>query len=339
MRIPAVLLCLLTLSACSSGEIIAENPASSSAMSWSKATSSSRPPDIIEAYPSTLSVEHFSQMTLSGTDLTLTRVLERAPTYVRHHITYRSNGVLVSGILNIPTGEGPHKLLMLNHGFIDPAVYTNGRGLRREQDYLARQGFAVLHSDYRGHAESDDWDRRNYRVYDNTLAYAMDVANAILAVRNSNLTNIDADSVGMLGHSMGGGVAQMIAVGKADLVDAVVLYAPIHGEAWKNFMRWRNDGPEGAPTLAAHGTFDAASDFWNGLSQKQYYDRITAPVLLFQGTKDDSVPKEWADEMHVQMTEAGVDATYVIYEGEGHEFGPKWSDFMQKSAAFFEEHL
>ena len=293
---------------------------------------------MIEAYPSTLSVEHFSQMTLSGTHLTLTRVLETHDAYVRHHITYRSNGVLVSGILNIPNGDGPHTLLILNHGFIDPSVYTNGRGLRREQDYLARQGFAVLHSDYRHHAQSDKADQ-NYRIYDNTLAYAIDVANAILAVRNSTLTNIDASSVGMLGHSMGGGIAQMIAVGKPDLVDVVVLYAPIHGEAWKNFTRWRDDGPEGKPTLEAHGTPNEAPDFWSGLSQKNYYDRMTSPVLLFQGTNDKDVPREWADEIHALMTDAGVNATYIIYEGEGHEFGPKWSDFMQKSAAFFREHL
>jgi hypothetical protein len=28
--------------------------------------------------------------------------------------------------------------VILNHGYIDPAIYTNGRGLKREQDYLAR---------------------------------------------------------------------------------------------------------------------------------------------------------------------------------------------------------
>ena len=44
---------------------------------------------------------------------------------------------------------------MLNHGYIEPSVYVTGQGLMREQDYLARAGFVVLHTDYRGHAGSD----------------------------------------------------------------------------------------------------------------------------------------------------------------------------------------
>jgi uncharacterized protein len=58
--------------------------------------------------------------------------------------------------MNIPIRKGKYPLVILNHGYIDPAVYTLGRGLKREQDFLARNGFAVLHTDYRNHAFSDD---------------------------------------------------------------------------------------------------------------------------------------------------------------------------------------
>ncbi|GAA3803846.1 hypothetical protein GCM10023083_43720 [Streptomyces phyllanthi] len=34
----------------------------------------------------------------------------------------------------------------LAHGYVDPAVYTTGRGPAREQP--ARNGYAVLHTDY-----------------------------------------------------------------------------------------------------------------------------------------------------------------------------------------------
>ena len=45
--------------------------------------------------------------------------------------------------------------MVLNHGYIEPSVYVTGQGLMREQDYLARAGFVVLHTDYRGYADSD----------------------------------------------------------------------------------------------------------------------------------------------------------------------------------------
>lgn len=40
--------------------------------------------------------------------------------------------------MNIPKGDGSYPLVILNHGHIDTDIYTLGRGLKREQDYLAR---------------------------------------------------------------------------------------------------------------------------------------------------------------------------------------------------------
>ena len=52
---------------------------------------------------------------------------------------------------------------MLNHGYIEPSIYVTGQGLAREQDALARAGFVVLHTDYRGHAASDPVPRSTAR--------------------------------------------------------------------------------------------------------------------------------------------------------------------------------
>ena len=55
-------------------------------------------------------------------------------------------------MLLVPTGKGPFPGIVLNHGYIEPSIYVTGQGLAREQDWLARAGFVVLHTDYRGHA-------------------------------------------------------------------------------------------------------------------------------------------------------------------------------------------
>src|SRR3989338_1908776 len=90
-----------------------------------------------------LSLPSFATQEFMGSDLTIGSVLAQTNTYTRYYMTYKSGGLTISGIINIPHGDGPFPVLFLNHGFIDPAVYTNGRGLKREQDYLAQRGYIV----------------------------------------------------------------------------------------------------------------------------------------------------------------------------------------------------
>jgi len=277
-------------------------------------------------------------MRLSGTGLTLVKVLERNSVYTRHEIRYQSNGLTISGILNIPNGDGPYPVLVFNHGFIDPSVYTLGRGLKREQDYMARQGFAVLHTDYRGHAASDP--RPNpERLYEGNLEYAIDSVNAILALQAAKLPQIDASRVGMLGHSLGGGVTLAILTAHPELVDAAVLYAPVHADVWQNFLRWRDNGPEGDATREAFGSKEESPEFWAQLSPQTFLEDVTAPVMLFHGDRDKDVPKPWSDDLATRLTDLGKAIEYVEYTGEGHEFGPQWGDFMRKAAEFYRENL
>lgn len=292
----------------------------------------------LEQVPSELSIDHLSRMRLEGTDLTLEKILIDNAAYVQHAISYRSNGLKISGILNIPKGEGPFPLLIFNHGYIAPSAYTRGRGLRREQDYMAKHGFAVLHTDYRGHGHSDPSpDTRE--IYDAGFEYAMDSMNAVLAVRAAALPSIDARRVGMLGHSLGGGVTLNVLTSHPGLVSAAVLYAPVHSDAWENFVRWRKKRPEGDRTIAAIGPREQNPAAWDALSSLSRLEAITAPVLLFHGTADGDVPIAWSDFLHDQLTKLGKDTTYVTYDGEGHEYVRKWPEFMKESATFFRRHL
>ena len=292
----------------------------------------------LETLPSTLSIPHFREMRLQGTGLTLGDVLDRNDAYTRYAITYRSNGLLITGILNIPEGEGPYPLVILNHGYIARSVYTQGRGLKREQDYLARHGFAVLHTDYRGHAGSDE-SPMTENVYDGNLEYAMDSANAILAVRAAALPQVDATRVGMLGHSLGGGVTLAILTGRPELVSAAVLYAPVHADVWENFSRWRHERSPDDRTIEVFGTREEHPEIWDALSPQTFLSEIEVPILLFQGDRDQDVPKAWSDHLSASLREEERDIEYIEYPNEAHEFGPEWTDFMERTVAFLQEHL
>lgn len=304
------------------------------------ATETPTPTPAPEPHP--VSLPALMRQQYDGADLRLGEVLETADTYTRYAVTYRGSGLTISGILNLPDGAGPFPVLVLAHGYIDPEVYTTGRGLRREQDYLARQGYAVLHTDYRNHAGSDDDPENEVRL---RLGYTEDVVNAVLAVKAAGATipQLDGERVGLLGRSMGGGVTLNTLVVQPGLVDAAVIYASVSSNAVENFDQWTRGQP-GAEELTDHivtayGAPEVNPVFWQGVSPVSYFDRVTEPVLIHHGTADETCPLRWAHDTHDALLAAGKDVTLQLYEGEPHAFEGDWQLSIERSAAFFAEHL
>jgi dipeptidyl aminopeptidase/acylaminoacyl peptidase len=284
-----------------------------------------------------VSIPALANKQYDGRDLTVGQKLDENSAYTRYFITYMSGSLKISGIMNVPKGTGPFPVLILNHGYIDPAVYTNGRGLKREQDYLTRRGYVVIHSDYRNHAQSDKDPDADVKF---RLGYVEDVINVVYAVQNSDLPYFQKDKVGMLGHSMGGGVTQNILVVQPDLVDAAVLFAPVSGNNKNNFDRWLVRRPETAQKIiAAYGTPEDSPDFWHDISMINFLDRIKTPIMLHHGTADESVPLDWSNELSAALQRAGKEITYYTYEGQPHEFTTSWGQVMQRTVDFFDKYL
>jgi dipeptidyl aminopeptidase/acylaminoacyl peptidase len=286
---------------------------------------------------------------LGGRELTLKKVLAENRYYTRYLINYKSGGLTISGIMNVPKGKGPFPVIITNHGFISPSVYTPGRGLKREQDYLARRGYIVVHPDYRSHGLSDK-DPDELATFN--LAYEEDVISCILAVKSSDKKYFDKERIGMLGHSRGGGIALNLLVARPDLVRACVLFAPISMDARDNFERWtlgkgrrrpRVDSSghrqQAEKIMALYGSPETNPAFWEGLSARTYFNNIKAPIMLHHGTADDSVPIEWSDKLAEALKKEKKQVSYYRYPGERHEFGPAWPLVMQRTAAFFDAYL
>jgi dipeptidyl aminopeptidase/acylaminoacyl peptidase len=272
-----------------------------------------------------------------GRDLRLGRVLARNDAYTRYFVTYASGSLRISGIMNVPTGPGPYPVLVLNHGYIDPAIYTNGRGLAREQDYLARRGYVVLHTDYRNHAQSSDDGRSELNL---RLGYTEDVINAVLAIKQSRLPYLDRERIGLLGRSMGGGITYNVLVAQPGLVKAAVVYAPVSSDAVDNFNRWtRTDSALATAIIRAYGAPERNPGFWRNLSAVNFFDRVTEPILIQHGTADESCPIAWSRETLAALEKAGKDATMYTYPGEHHPFGPAWSTSMARTVTFLDQRL
>ncbi len=274
----------------------------------------------------------------TGSGLRLGEVLARTSAYTRYAVTYEANGLTVSGIMNIPEGEGPFPALVLAHGYIDPDTYFSGQGMPREQDRLARSGYVVLHTDYRNHARSDDDPDNDVNL---RLGYTEDVIGAALALRDSGRPEIDGDRIGLFGRSMGGGVVYNTLVVAPGLFDAAVAYAPVSARPQENIDHFQR--PDGDPLVAEieerHGTPEENPAFWRGVSPLTYAGRLTEPLLIQHGTADDTCPVAWSREAARVFQEAGKDAELRTVPGEGHTFGPRWAAEMDVTEAFFERHL
>jgi len=279
-----------------------------------------------------------------GRDLVIKKTLASNPSYTRYYITYKSGKLNISGILNIPKGAGPFPVIITAHGYINPKVYTNGRGLKREQDYLAKRGYAVLHPDYRNHAGSDKDDGENLSLH---MGYTEDVINAVYAIKNSGIKSLDKDNIGLLGHSMGGLIGLNMLVTKPGLIKAYVLFAPMSSDYRDNFERWilrsgeekYGPRPVAKKIIEMYGSPDTNPVFWNNISAKYFIENAKDPVQVHHGTADTSVPIEWSEKLSKDFEEHGKALKLYIYPGEKHEFIDDWPTVMKRVKDLFDAAL
>ena len=309
-------------------------------LSPSTSPATSPAPSIAGSPPHPVSLQALMQKEYTGRNLKVGRVLATTSAYTRYFVTYKSGDLTISGVMNVPEGKGPFPALVLNHGYIDPDIYVNGQGLRREQDYLAREGYVVLHTDYRNHAASDDDPNFELGL---RLGYTEDVLNAVMALKRSTLPYVDKENIGLLGRSMGGGVTYNAAVVRPDLIKAVVVFAPVSSNVVDNFNRWiRRDGDRRvlAEQIAKkYGSPEDNPTFWRNVSPITFFDRIAVPVVIHHGTSDDSCPIAWSDRTTAALKAAGKDVRYFVYQNEEHAFGPLWPRSMRRTVEYFDALL
>jgi uncharacterized protein len=265
------------------------------------------------------------------------RILREVPpvfptdAYRRFEVTYRSNNQIVSGVLHRPNGPGPFPAVVLNHGYIDPSIYVTGQGMRRELDWLARAGFVALHTDYRGHAAGDPASDRDREL---RLGYTRDAINAVLALEKQPY--VDAERTAMVGRSMGGGVTLNALVAAPGLIDAAVIYAGVSSSYLENLRHFTMaNRPEAARGLfEQYGAPQENPEFYDGLSSRSHFDRITEPVLIHHGAVDHTCPPRWARTTQRLLDRAGVDSRLVTYPGEDHTFYARWQDSIERTVRF-----
>ena len=289
--------------------------------------------------PNPISVQALIERSYDGRDLRLGRQIGSTSAYKRYLISYRGDGLRLTGVINVPSGKGPFPVLVLNHGYIDPDVYVAGQGMARENDNLARRGFVTLHIDYRNHAGSTKDPNVNYEL---RLPYVVDTINAVKAVKSAKLSFLDGDRVGWLGRSMGGAVTLTALAAQPGLVDAAVIYAStssLAADNWRQFNRDAEDQRVNRRIEQSYGLPAANPEFWLGASARPYLGRVTEPILIHHGLEDDTCPISWSRATTRVLERAGKDVTLLTYRGEGHRFEGQFGRSIARTADFFSKNL
>lgn len=68
------------------------------------------------------------------------------------------------------------------------------------------------------------------------------------------------------------------------------------------------------------GPLPEAADLYAQRSPLSHPERLTAPMLILQGTDDAVVPPAQAEAIRDALAARGIPHAFVLYEGEGHGF-------------------
>jgi dienelactone hydrolase len=305
-------------------------------------------------YPYTIA--GLRERTFIGGEISLDVVLGLTDVYTRYLISYLSDGLRITGILQIPAGEGPFPVIVMNHGFEPRTEYTSGDGTDRAAAYLVEHGYITISSDYRTWSGSED----DVSFFHTGLV--ADVMNMIASL--PSIPQADTDRIGMWGHSMGGGIATKILTLESP-VRAVVLYAPNSADDADLIARWGygcigdisagelldtcNSAdviPELLPAevIAAYKEAATSPEMMREIAPYYHLDLVSVPVQIHIGSADGdyigSTPPEWSYKLNQGLLDAGKDVEFFVYEGQRHSFtGDAWLTFMERALRLFDEEL
>jgi dipeptidyl aminopeptidase/acylaminoacyl peptidase len=330
-RLSLVLAAALASSACAAAPSPSAAPLTARVVVAAAAHNDTSTPFNLSSLPALMEHEY------DGRGFRVDHVVAQELASTRHEVSYRSGDLRITGQLSVPRRPGRFPLVVLAHGYEDPATYRSGVALSREQSSLAARGYVVLLTDYRNHAGSS---RESADPVAEPLGYAEDVVNAVVAIRRARLSYVDTSRVAVVGRSMGGGVALNAVVARPGLVDALVLYSPVSSSAVDNYARWvagRGDLDE--RVLATYGSPDGDPELWREMSARSYLRRVDVPVQVHHGTADAVCPVEWSRATVAALRRAGQTVDYHEYPGEGHRFDEGWPLMAERIARFLDQNL
>ena len=251
----------------------------------------------------------------------------------------------VSGLINVPKGEGIYPIIVMMRGFVPKEIYSTGIGTQRAGEFFAREGFITISSDFLGYGKSDNPSSSSIEERFQTYTTALNLLSSLenlnsgLDASYSGRIKADVSRIGIWGHSNGGHIALSVLeiTGKNY---PTVLWAPVSKSFPYSiffFMDEFDDHGKALRKVVADFETDYDIELY---SPSNFYSWINAPIQLHQGTADDAVPLKWSDQLVEDLEKLGKDITYFTYPNSDHNLLPDgWGVAVQRSLEFYKENL
>ena len=286
----------------------------------------------------------------AGSDVVIEQTLAPGSNYNRYLASYQSDGLKIYALLTVPRGAKPETdfpVIIFNHGYIPPTQYRTTERYIDYVDRIARSGYIVFRSDYRGHGNSEGDARGGYGSPD----YTIDVLNAVGTMKK--FPDADPNRIGMWGHSMGGYITL-----RAMVIDPSIkagsIWAGVVASYPDLISRWRRPSSGSAPSVPPsgstqrrwrdelqemYGTPQENPEFWNSISANSYLAELSAPIQLHHGTADTSVPVLFSELLNEQILDVDGNVELHIYQGDNHNISANFGTAMQRTIDFFNKYV
>ena len=209
-----------------------------------------------------------------------------------------------------PAGERP-PLIVIAHGGPTAATYAR---LNLEVQYWTSRGFAVVDVNYGGSAGYG----RGYRERLNGQWGIVDVADCVNAANYLVARGeADPDRLIIRGRSAGGYTTLAALTFQPDIFKAGASY---YGIADLERLRHDTHKFESRYLDTLVGPYPDQRHVYDARSPIHFVDRLSAPVIFFQGLEDRVVPPEQARAMADAVRAKGLPVALLTFAGEQHGF-------------------
>ena len=208
-----------------------------------------------------------------------------------------------------PESEKPPLMVICHSG---PTAATDS-GLRLKTQYWTSRGFAVLDVNYRGSTGFG----RAYRDLLNGNWGVADVADCVNGAKFlAEQGRVDKNRMVISGGSAGG----FTVLAALTFYDVFTAGCSRYGISDLEALTRHTHKFEARYNDRLIAAYPENSDVYRQRSPIYHADRLTAPVIFFQGSDDKVVLPEQSRKMAAVLRKKGLPVAYVLFDGEGHGF-------------------
>lgn len=239
----------------------------------------------------------------------------------------------VSGIINIPKGEGTFPAVVMFRGFVSQETYTMGTGTQPSAKVFASNGYITIAPDFLGYGEGD---REAGDIFESRFQTYVTAAVTLKSIKS--IKAWDGKNISIWAHSNGGQVA-LTTLEITGVNYPTVLWAPVSMRFPASILYYIDEAIDGGKYLISEvSEFNEIYDA-EKFSMTNYFENIKAPIQLNQGTADTAVPYWLSDSLNKELKNSTVSSVYIKYPGNDHNMRPNWDEVVDNNLSFYKSNL